>query len=301
MSLRTLAVATWLWVGCASLGGAGVAAQETEDPNARDGKAGTRTAKERFERGARFLRQGRWDSAAKAFERSYQQEPRPGTAFNLALARYEGGHLRAALGALEDYERLSGEEGDHHGEAMRLRAALEARLAERASGASSAASRASAAHRERDAGRELDTGAHSRTPSHLTTDDSGAKSEVPAELPPSLSGTQWLGLGLGAAGTAALVLSGVFSVTAKLRNAPDGSCDNGTCTTAEDYGRLQAARAWSHAATISVLSGGAMVLAGALLLTLGGDDDDGPSRGTDTWARPSASNNSLGLEVGGTL
>ncbi|MBX7191000.1 MAG: tetratricopeptide repeat protein [Sandaracinaceae bacterium] len=81
-------------------------------------------AREQFRTGVAAAREGRWDAAAEAFQRSYELSPRPLTLLNLAGAYAQTGHL---VESVEAYRMFLME---RQGVTARMRTDAEAQLAD---------------------------------------------------------------------------------------------------------------------------------------------------------------------------
>ncbi|MEM9193505.1 MAG: hypothetical protein AAGF12_30300 [Myxococcota bacterium] len=67
-----------------------------------------------FQRGIGAAREGRWDSARRAFAEAYEHVPRPVVLINLAGAERQSGLLVEALRTYERFQQLAGEEDAQH-------------------------------------------------------------------------------------------------------------------------------------------------------------------------------------------
>ena len=119
-------VGLW-WIGLA-----GVPARADNGPatSPAPGRAPTADlALRHFERGVALARRERLREAEREFVAAWALAQRPSIAFNMATVRYRLGEYVAALGALDDYQRVAGQGHSHAAEAARLRRMLEERVA----------------------------------------------------------------------------------------------------------------------------------------------------------------------------
>jgi tetratricopeptide (TPR) repeat protein len=199
---------------------AGVSAQGTDSASDAEAHA-------RFDEGRAAYEAGRFDDAARAFQRAYLLSPRYALLFNIGQSQLRGGHDAQALAAFEAFLRQAPADDPHHAEVSERVSILRsmgvtATSTEAATGVATATTTTTTDTDTADTATSTDT----RTTS--TTDASAIATTEPAPPPAGDSGpgiAPWIVLGSGAAlVVVGAVLMGVgASDASSVTGAADGT------------------------------------------------------------------------------